>query len=309
MHLSRLRAAVSDDTLLQELLSIDEGLEQVEPNRKLMKLVIVSGRSGSGKSTALRTLEDAGYHCVDNLPVDLLDRLIERYANSQGELPKVAVCIDARSAGLEKFPELLLRLRQQGIDTQVLYLDALSPTLVKRFSETRRRHPLTSASVDLREAIDAEAKILASVADLASLTIDTTRISSRSLSEQIVNRMLENDGASINLLFRSFGFKHGIPVDTDFVFDLRCLPNPHWQPGLRALSGLHQEVIGYLSAQPLVNELFTDISGLMERWIPRFADNDRVYLTVGIGLHQGPASQRLWPSGWDDTLHRSSITF
>ncbi|MEL0047234.1 MAG: RNase adapter RapZ [Gammaproteobacteria bacterium] len=252
-----------------------------------MKLVIVSGRSGSGKSTALRTLEDAGYHCVDNLPVDLLDRLIERYANSQGELPKVAVCIDARSAGLEKFPELLLRLRQQGIDTQVLYLDALSPTLVKRFSETRRRHPLTSASVDLREAIDAEAKILASVADLASLTIDTTRISSRSLSEQIVNRMLENDGASINLLFRSFGFKHGIPVDTDFVFDLRCLPNPHWQPGLRALSGLHQEVIGYLSAQPLVNELFTDISGLMERWIPRFADNDRVYLTVGIGCTGG----------------------
>ena len=155
-----------------------------------MKLVIVSGRSGSGKSTALRTLEDAGYHCVDNLPVDLLGALINRYSNTQGELSKVAVCIDARSDGLEKFPELLLQLRQQGIDTQVLYLDALSPTLVKRFSETRRRHPLTSASVDLREAIDAEATVLASVADLASLTIDTTRISSKSLSEQIVNRML-----------------------------------------------------------------------------------------------------------------------
>lgn len=252
-----------------------------------MKLVIVSGRSGSGKSTALRTLEDSGYHCVDNLPVDLLSGLMDRYANGQDELPKIAVCIDARSDGLEKFPELLLLLRQRGIDTQVLYLDALSPTLVKRFSETRRRHPLTSASVDLREAIDAEAKILASVADLASLTIDTTRISSKSLSEQIVNRMLENDGASINLLFRSFGFKHGIPVDTDFVFDLRCLPNPHWQPGLRELSGLHQEVIGYLQAQPLVNEMFTDISTLMERWIPRFADNDRVYLTVGIGCTGG----------------------
>ena len=252
-----------------------------------MKLVIVSGRSGSGKSTALRTLEDAGYHCVDNLPVDLLGGLIERYTNVQEELSKVAVCIDARSDGLEKFPELLLQLRQEGIDTQVLSLDALSPTLVKRFSETRRRHPLTGASVDLREAIDAEAKILASVADLASLTIDTTRISSKSLSEQIVNRMLESDGASINLLFRSFGFKQGIPVDTDFVFDLRCLPNPHWQPGLRALSGLHQEVIGYLEAQPLVNEMFTDISSLMERWIPRFADNDRVYLTVGIGCTGG----------------------
>lgn len=252
-----------------------------------MKLVIVSGRSGSGKSTALRTLEDAGYHCVDNLPVDLLGALIGRYTNTSAEMTKVAVCVDARSDGLEKFPELLLQLRDQGIDTQVLYLDALSPTLVKRFSETRRRHPLTSANVDLRQAIDAEAAILASVADVASLTIDTTRVSTKSLSEQIVNRMLENQGATISLLFRSFGFKHGIPVDTDFVFDLRCLPNPHWQPGLRALSGLHEEVIGYLEGQPLVNEMFADISGLMERWIPRFADNDRVYLTVGIGCTGG----------------------
>ena len=252
-----------------------------------MKLVIVSGRSGSGKFTALRTLEDAGYHCVDNLPVDLLGALISRYTNTSAEMTKVAVCVDARSDGLEKFPELLLQLRDQGIDTQVLYLDALSPTLVKRFSETRRRHPLTSANVDLRQAIDAEAAILASVADVASLTIDTTRVSTKSLSEQIVNRMLENQGATISLLFRSFGFKHGIPVDTDFVFDLRCLPNPHWQPGLRALSGLHEEVIGYLEGQPLVNEMFADISGLMERWIPRFADNDRVYLTVGIGCTGG----------------------
>ncbi|NCF44312.1 MAG: RNase adapter RapZ [Proteobacteria bacterium] len=253
-----------------------------------MKLIIVSGRSGSGKSTALRTLEDAGYHCVDNLPVGLLTELLKRYAAaSHSKISKVAVCIDARSAGLYEFPELLLRLREQGIDTQVLYLDALSPTLVKRFSETRRRHPLTSGAVDLREAIDREASVLASVADLASLTIDTTKISSKNLSEQIVNRMLENDGASVNLLFRSFGFKHGIPVDTDFVFDLRCLPNPHWHPGLRPLSGLHEEVVGFLQAKPLVNEMFDDIAGLLERWIPRFADNDRVYLTVGIGCTGG----------------------
>ena len=252
-----------------------------------MKLVIVSGRSGSGKSTALRTLEDAGYHCVDNLPVDLLDDLMRRYAAVQGQLSKVAVCIDARSSGLEHFPELLLQLRDQGIDIQVLYLDALSPTLVKRFSETRRRHPLTNAEVDLREAIDREASILASVADLASLTIDTTKISGKGLSEQIVTRVLENDGASVNLLFRSFGFKHGIPVDTDFVFDLRCLPNPHWQPALRPLSGLHQEVAGYLATKPLVNEMFNDIADYLERWIPRFADNDRVYLTIGIGCTGG----------------------
>ena len=253
-----------------------------------MKLIIVSGRSGSGKSTALRTLEDAGYHCVDNLPVGLLTELLQRYAAaSRSDISKVAVCIDARSAGLDEFPELLLRLREQGIDTQVLYLDALSPTLVKRFSETRRRHPLTSGAVDLREAIDREAAVLASVADLASLTIDTTKISSKNLSEQIVNRMLENDGASVSLLFRSFGFKHGIPIDTDFVFDLRCLPNPHWHPGLRPLSGLHEEVVGFLQTKPLVNEMFDDIAGLLERWIPRFADNDRVYLTVGIGCTGG----------------------
>ena len=212
---------------------------------------------------------------------------MRRYAAVQGQLSKVAVCIDARSSGLEHFPELLLQLRDQGIDIQVLYLDALSPTLVKRFSETRRRHPLTNAEVDLREAIDREASILASVADLASLTIDTTKISGKGLSEQIVTRVLENDGASVNLLFRSFGFKHGIPVDTDFVFDLRCLPNPHWQPALRPLSGLHQEVAGYLATKPLVNEMFNDIADYLERWIPRFADNDRVYLTIGIGCTGG----------------------
>lgn len=253
-----------------------------------MKLIIVSGRSGSGKSTALRTLEDAGYHCVDNLPVGLLSDLVSRYANAfPGAISKIAVCIDARSPGLEEFPELLIELRQQGVDTQVLYLDALSPTLVKRFSETRRRHPLTGADIDLREAIDKEDVILASVADLASLTIDTTKISSKNLSEQVVNRVLENEGASISLLFRSFGFKHGIPVDTDFVFDLRCLPNPHWQPMLRPLSGLHEEVAKYLESKSLVNEMFADITNYLEGWIPRFADNDRVYLTIGIGCTGG----------------------
>jgi len=253
-----------------------------------MKLIIVSGRSGSGKSAALRTLEDAGYHCVDNLPVGLLQELMRIYASlAHGEVSKIAVCIDARSPGLEQFPELLLQLRDSGIDAEILYLDALSPTLVKRFSETRRRHPLTNENVDLREAIDKEASMLSSVADLANLTIDTTRISSKSLSEQIVHRIIENSGTSVSLLFRSFGFKHGIPVDTDFVFDLRCLPNPHWQPALRPLTGRHEEVVGYLQSQDLVNEMFQDIADYLQKWIPRFADNDRVYVTVGIGCTGG----------------------
>jgi UPF0042 nucleotide-binding protein len=233
-------------------------------------------------------LEDAGYHCVDNLPVGLLQDLVQRYANlGHGEVSKIAVCIDARSPGLEQFPELLLQLRETGIDAQVLYLDALSPTLVKRFSETRRRHPLTGQNIDLREAIDMEATILSTVADLANLTIDTTRISGKNLSEQIVHRVIENGGTSVSLLFRSFGFKHGIPVDTDFVFDLRCLPNPHWQPALRPLTGRHEEVVVYLQSQALVNDMFQDIADYLQKWIPRFADNDRVYLTVGIGCTGG----------------------
>jgi UPF0042 nucleotide-binding protein len=233
-------------------------------------------------------LEDAGYHCVDNLPVGLLQDLVQRYANlGHGEVSKIAVCIDARSPGLEQFPELLLQLRETGIDAHVLYLDALSPTLVKRFSETRRRHPLTDQNIDLREAIDMEASILSTVADLANLTIDTTRISGKNLSEQIVHRVIENGGTSVSLLFRSFGFKHGIPVDTDFVFDLRCLPNPHWQPALRPLTGRHEEVVVYLQSQALVNDMFQDIADYLQKWIPRFADNDRVYLTVGIGCTGG----------------------
>ena len=253
-----------------------------------MKLIIVSGRSGSGKSTALRTLEDAGYHCVDNLPVGLLKALMRSYSTPlHGEVSKIAVCIDARSPGLEQFPELLLQLRDSGIDAEILYLDALSPTLVKRFSETRRRHPLTDDDVDLREAIDMEAAILSSVADLANLTIDTTKISGKNLSEQIVQRVIENSGTSVSLLFRSFGFKHGIPVDTDFVFDLRCLPNPHWQPALRQLTGRHEEVVRYLQSQDRVNEMFQDIFDYLQKWIPRFADNDRVYVTVGIGCTGG----------------------
>jgi UPF0042 nucleotide-binding protein len=132
-----------------------------------------------------------------------------------------------------------------------------------------------------------EANILSTVADLANLTIDTTRISSKNLSEQIVHRIIKNDGTSVSLLFRSFGFKHGIPVDTDFVFDLRCLPNPHWQPALRPLTGRHEEVVGYLQSQDLVNEMFQDIADYLQKWIPRFADNDRVYLTVGIGCTGG----------------------
>ena len=250
-----------------------------------MKLFIISGRSGSGKSTILQALEDQGYQCIDNLPVTLLHSLVEENLRSASLL--LAVCIDARSQSLQTFPEILKALPLEKSARRVVYLDAVSPTLVKRFSETRRRHPLTSDKIDLRQAIDMEAQVLGTIADLADLTIDTTQLSSQQLKAQFVDRVLDHDSSNINLLVRSFGFKYGVPVDADFVFDLRCLPNPHWNPELRTLSGLDQPVMDYLQEQPMVNEMFEDISSILNRWVPWFEDNARVYMTVAIGCTGG----------------------
>ena len=252
-----------------------------------MKLIIISGRSGSGKSTAVRALEDSGYNCIDNLPISLLEALIIEYLKEDAASTKLAVCIDARSRSLEKFPDILMKLENAAIERQIIYLDALGPSLVKRFSETRRKHPLTSKDIDLRQAIDMEARILGSVADLANLIIDTTHLGAKQLSDQIKERIIQREESSISLVFRSFGFKHGVPVDTDFVFDLRCLPNPHWEPNLRPLTGLNQEVENYLDDQPMVIEMFDELSGLLKRWIPRFEANERIYMTIGIGCTGG----------------------
>ena len=252
-----------------------------------MKLIIISGRSGSGKSTAVRALEDSGYNCIDNLPISLLEALIMEYLKEDAASTKLAVCIDARSRSLEKFPDILMKLENAAIERQIIYLDALGPSLVKRFSETRRKHPLTTKDIDLRQAIDMEARILGSVADLANLIIDTTHLGAKQLSDQIKERIIQREESSISLVFRSFGFKHGVPVDTDFVFDLRCLPNPHWEPKLRPLTGLNQEVENYLDEQPMVIEMFEELSGLLKRWIPRFEANERIYMTIGIGCTGG----------------------
>ena len=252
-----------------------------------MKLIIISGRSGSGKSTAVRALEDSGYNCIDNLPISLLEELIMEYLEEDAANTKLAVCIDARSRSLEKFPDILMKLENAAIERQIIYLDALGPSLVKRFSETRRKHPLTTKDIDLRQAIDMEARILGSVADLANLIIDTTHLGAKQLSDQIKERIIQREDSSISLVFRSFGFKHGVPVDTDFVFDLRCLPNPHWEPKLRPLTGLNQEVEKYLGDQPMVIEMFDELSGLLKRWIPRFEANERIYMTIGIGCTGG----------------------
>ena len=253
-----------------------------------MKLIVISGRSGSGKSTVLRAMEDAGYDCLDNFPVMLLQSLVHTSLRNPNQAnANLAVCIDARSRDLERFPEILMSIDRMDVDCQVIFLDARSPTLVMRFSETRRRHPLTDANTDLRQAIDAEQEVLESIVDMADLTIDSTNLSSQQLRALVSERVTTNLNPGISLLFRSFGFKKGVPVDADLVFDLRCLPNPHWESGLRPLSGLDSPVQDYLNGKDMVEEMFNDISSYLHTWIPKFEANARVYMTIALGCTGG----------------------
>jgi UPF0042 nucleotide-binding protein len=253
-----------------------------------MKLIIISGRSGSGKTTALRALEDAGYNCIDNFPVNLLQSLVHNALQDPAQQrANVAVCIDARSRDLERFPEIVMALDRLELDSQVIYLDALSATLVKRFSETRRRHPLTDDQTDLLQAIEAESEVLEGISDLADLTIDTTNLRGRQLTDLISARVVGDSRSGLALLFRSFGYKFGVPVDADLVFDIRCLPNPYWVQPLRPLTGLDPAVCEYLAADPAVQEMFDDLCRFLERWLPRFEEDHRAYMTVAIGCTGG----------------------
>ncbi|ATH83573.1 RNase adapter RapZ [Ectopseudomonas mendocina] len=255
-----------------------------------MRLIIVSGRSGSGKSTALDVLEDNGFYCIDNLPAGLLPDLAERaLLNTEMLLPQVAVSIDARNlqSHLRRFPELLEQVRQRNIRCDILYLDADDETLLKRFSETRRRHPLTDENRSLAEAITDETQVLAPIVDLADLKIDTTHLNLYQLRDSLKLRLLNQPEPGTAFLFESFGFKRGMPVDADLVFDARCLPNPYWKPELRDFSGLQQPVIDYLAAQPEVEEMYQDILAYLEKWLPRFAASNRAYVTIAIGCTGG----------------------
>ncbi len=252
-----------------------------------MKLVIISGLSGSGKSIALHVLEDLGHYCIDNLPVGMLPALSEQLRQHAHDGP-VAVGIDARNLidDLQRFPAILAELRNAGVETRVLYLEADDATLLKRFSETRRRHPLSSEETPLAEAIVQERRLLEPVAAEAELRFDTSRTNVHQLRDMIRQRVEEAD-SGLSLLFESFGFKHGVPVDADFVFDVRCIPNPHWVPELRRHTGRDAPVIAYLESHPEVAEMFTDIRDFLDTWIPRFEADNRSYMTVAVGCTGG----------------------
>lgn len=255
-----------------------------------MKLIIISGRSGSGKSTCLHVLEDLGYYCVDNMPASLLAALAERIAEeNNNDLDKVAVSIDARnlSGDLSKFQEIFSTLDTSSLESQIIFLDAETNTLLKRFSETRRKHPLSHSDLGLLEAIKLEKDLLTPIADLASLTIDTSSLNLHDLRDIVRERIADHKPNVLALQFQSFGFKHGIPIDADMVYDVRCLPNPYWVNTLRSLTGLNQEVIDYLESEPEVIKMFNDIKDFLESWIPSFEKNNRSYITIALGCTGG----------------------
>ena len=249
-----------------------------------MQIVLVSGLSGSGKSIAIAVLEDAGYYCVDNLPLAMLQPLVD-YLTREGHT-RIAIAIDARSsASFTQLPQIAETLRSQGADLRVIFLEAKTLTLVQRFSETRRRHPLSSDTVSLQEAIQLEREMLAEIAPLAH-RIDTSDLSASALRLWIKD-LIGQDRSRITLLFESFGFKHGIPLDADLVFDVRCLPNPHYVAELRPLTGRDQPVQDFLEASPNAMALLADIRGFVENWLPCFIRDHRAYLTVAIGCTGG----------------------
>jgi UPF0042 nucleotide-binding protein len=254
-----------------------------------VKLVIISGRSGSGKSTALNVLEDAGYYSIDNLPASLLTSLVAEIRSSASpEHEKLALCIDARniSRQLQELPTLLSQL-PEDVETSVIYLDAHDEALIKRFSETRRRHPLSNEKTALQEALVRERDILQPIANSADVTIDTSEMLFHELRDYVQQVVLRQTGAGMLTLFQSFGFKKGLPLNADLVFDVRCLPNPHWVVALRSLTGRDPEVIEFLDKQSAVQEMFDDICQFLEKWLPRYEDHNRPYTTVAVGCTGG----------------------
>lgn len=255
-----------------------------------MRLIVVSGLSGSGKTIALQAMEDMGIYCIDNLPFKLLPSLAAHLKNATRlQYKDAAVGIDARNLAddFEEFPAVLEQVRAEGVQCEILFLTADDPTLLKRFSETRRKHPLSDTSVPLNEAIKAERQLLLPVAADADWHLDTSHTNVHQLRTLVRERLGRSGQQTLSLLFSSFGYKHGVPADADFVFDVRCLPNPYWEPHLRPLTGIDADVRTFLEQQPAVGRMFEGIRDFLEIWVPHFEAENRSYMTVAVGCTGG----------------------
>ena len=255
-----------------------------------MRLIVVSGFSGSGKSVALHALEDLDFYCVDNIPAGLLNALVEHILDRQDSVfENVGVGLDARNRpdDIDRVPGLIGDLKKSGLSCELLFLQADDEVLMSRFSETRRKHPLSARGAGLREAIAMERELLGSIINAADLLIDTSETSAHELREQIRERVGEREPHRLSILIESFGYKHGLPADADFVFDVRCLPNPYWIPELRHLCGKDEEVRSFLAAKPEVGQMIDDIAVFLTTWIVKYQDFQRSYLTVAIGCTGG----------------------
>ena len=255
-----------------------------------MRLVICSGLSGSGKSEALRMLEDLGYYCIDNIPLGLLRAVTANTVDQRDtDYSLLAVGVDARAGSrhIDDFPREVKHLRDTGLDLQVLFLEADDDVILRRYSETRRKHPLTNDATPLGEAIVRERDLLAPISNCADIVIDTSHTTIHQLRETIRTRVHGGRPGTLSILFQSFGYKHGVPDGADFIFDVRCLPNPHWQADLRPLTGRDAEIVAFLDQAPEVTRMFEDISGFLTRWLPAFRAENRSYITIAIGCTGG----------------------
>lgn len=255
-----------------------------------MHLIIVSGLSGSGKSTALHVLEDVGYNCIDNLPVSLLPALVAQIQiHRDADDQKFAIGVDVRNAwqDLNIFPEMIDTLKDAHIPIHVLFLDTGLPVLMQRFSETRRKHPLSDRETNLQEAIREEQSLLEPIRDTADQVLDTSHLNLHELRDLVKDRVVGQHDATMAIQFESFGFKHGVPVNADLVFDARCLPNPHWKPNLRAQTGQDAEVVAFLEGEEKVQAMYRDIENFLSRWLPHYQANSRSYITIAVGCTGG----------------------